>query len=313
MDFLVSGAELAAESGKTYLAVKPLTQSNVWTAVEKDNYQNIVVIKCPSQNDAPGRWPRFLNEMVMHELFKTSHYVRKQVDRIPPKPETGLPPMLVLEILETTIWQARLERPLSRPEIVAILEGILKGLRDVHAHGLVYGDMKMENLLLDGFVADVVSDGSQFTIKLGDLGNVMQPATGTIQPVAYRAPEIYFREIITPAADIWAVGLIYSHLLEAQCTFDQTGMYDATQDNSETIEEREQAIKHAIASDYDLGSIEYYKASALPNLDEGQLKGRQWEKLRSRGLRELDVEFLRRVMRADPRERPTAKAILSSQ
>ncbi|EGP86792.1 uncharacterized protein MYCGRDRAFT_44256, partial [Zymoseptoria tritici IPO323] len=137
MSCLSEGAEFISEAGKTYLAVSSLGQSNVWTAVEKDDMSNIVVLKAPSDNDIPGQWPRFQHEMIMHELFKNSKNIRRQVDRIPPTPE-GSPPILVLEITETTLWGARTKRPFSRGEIVATMKGILLSLQEVHEHGLVY-------------------------------------------------------------------------------------------------------------------------------------------------------------------------------
>lgn len=91
-----------SELDKKYLAVSSLGQSNVWTAVEDGNFANIVVLKAPSDDDIAGSWPAFQQEMVMHELFKNSKYIRKQVDRIAPVEER--PPMLVLEIAEMTLW-----------------------------------------------------------------------------------------------------------------------------------------------------------------------------------------------------------------
>lgn len=220
--------------------------------------------------------------------------------------------MLVLEILETTVWLARIKRPFSQQEIVAIIKGVLEGLREIHSRGLVYGDLKMENIMLGGFDADNVSDGSQWTIKLGDLGTVMPPAKGTVQPVAYRAPEIYFKEEITPAADIWAVGLIFSHLLEAQHHFSLTGLYDDLYYGSGTMEERVRAMRYNIANDYNLRHLPYYKDCDLPYRDEHHAEGNHWENLRKRGLEELDIEFLQRIMKADPRQRPSARAILAS-
>lgn len=304
---LYEGAELTSESGKTYLAVSSLGQSNVWTAAEKENFGNIVVLKAPSDTDRYGSWPAFCDEMVMHELFKESDHVRKQVDRI--APEKKGPPMLVLEIAEMTLWQARTKRPLSRGEIVAVVRGILQGLEEIHAKGLVYGDLKMENVMISGFDIDKPGDGSNLEVKIGDLGTVAYPANGTLQPVAYRAPEVYFKEEITPAADIWGLGLIYSHLVEAKLSFSKSGIYDDLTPASSSLNQREHAVGSQISKDYDLRNTEYYKHCALPSRSERRTSGNHWAK---RGLDARDVDFLERVMKADPRERPTARAILAS-
>lgn len=319
MGFLQEGTKLTSEAGKTYLAVDNLGQPNVWTGVEetcaeKDNFTNVVILKAPSDDDDKAEsWPKFVHEMIMHELFKNSPHIRKQIDRIPPVKETKSPPVLVLEIFQTTLWQARTKRPLSRLEIVAIMKGVLEALRDIHAKGLVYSDLKMENVMVNGFDPQAQSHGSCLTIKLGDLGTVMYPAKGTAQPIAYRAPEVFFKEEIAPAADIWAVGLIYSHLLEAQNNFSKTGLYDDLYFGSGITSERVQALRHAIANDYDLKNVPYYKGCTLPYRDEDHARGDHWENLRGRGMEELDVAFLQRILKANPKERPSAKAILASQ
>ncbi|KAK4498358.1 hypothetical protein PRZ48_011016 [Zasmidium cellare] len=318
MGYLKEGTELKSESGKTYLAVSSLGQANVWTGVEntgvgKDDFSKVVVLKAPSEDDEQGTWTQFVHEMIMHELFKEAPHIRKQIDRIAPDKDKESPPVLVLEIFETTLWQARTKRPLSRLEIVAITRSILEALQVIHANGLVYADLKMENVLMNGFDPEAQSHGSCLSIKLGDLGAVMYPASGTAQPIAYRAPEVFFKEEITPAADIWAVGLIYSHLLEARNSFSETGLYDDMNSGSESMDERVQAMRHALANDYDLMHVPYYKDCELPHRDEDHARGNHWENLRKKGMEELDVAFLQRILKANPKERPSAKAILASQ
>ena len=240
MTAITEGSQLIGESGKTYLAVGPLGQANVWTAVETSNLNNIVVIKSPtSDDDAGASWPHFQHEMIMHELFKDCDGIRKLVDRVPPVKARGAPPMLVLEIFETTLWQARAKRPFSRGEIKAVCRGILRGLQQVHSKGLVYADLKMPNVMISGFDVSTPGDGSKLVAKLGDLGIVMPPCNGKVQPVAYRAPEIYFKGEIAPPADIWAFGLVCCHLLEAQIRFSKTGLYDDLETSGGSMPERE--------------------------------------------------------------------------
>ncbi|KAK4545702.1 hypothetical protein LTR36_002656 [Oleoguttula mirabilis] len=312
MTAISEGAELVGESGKTYLAVGSLGQENVWTAVERDDPSNIVVLKAPAADDTSEAWPHFQQEMIMHELLKDCSAIRKQVDRIPPVEEDGSPPILVLEIFETTLWQARTKRPFSKGEVQSVSKSILQGLKQVHDKGLVYVDLKMENVMLSGFDTSAAGDGSKLVTKLGDLGIVMEPANGKSQPVAYRAPEVFFKGDLAPPADIWAFGLIYSHLLEARRRFSNTGLYDDLYIGGGSMGEREQAMRFAIANDYDIRNVEYYKDCALPYRDETHLIGQQWDELRKRGINESEIEFLQWVLTTDPGVRPTAQAILDS-
>nr|POF26323.1 mitogen-activated protein kinase hog1 [Quercus suber] len=310
---ITEGSEHIGESGKTYLAVSALGQDNVWTAVEKNNPGNIVVLKSPSADDTSAGWPRFQHEMVMHELFKDSQWIRQQVDRIPASPDSTTPPILVLEILEGTLWAARSKRPFAKGEVKAVARSILHGLCEVHANGLVYADLKMQNIMLSGFDSSTPGDGSSLVTKLGDLGIVMSPSMGKVQPVAYRAPEIHLKYRITEAADIWGFALVYCHLLEAQTRFSRTGLYDDLDTGRGTMPEREEAAKVAVANDYDLFDVEYYRDCPLPCNDPSHEPGRHWQELKKRGLGDEDIAFLKWVLKADPTKRPTASDILASK
>ncbi|EMC93388.1 hypothetical protein BAUCODRAFT_37076 [Baudoinia panamericana UAMH 10762] len=312
MHALHEGAELRGESGKTYLAVSALGQENVWTAVDKDDVSTIVVLKGPASTDIGTSWPRFQHEMIMHELFKECKHVRKQVDRIPPVQGSTSPPILVLEMMETTLWDARKMRSFTTEEVKLVATYILLGLAEIHQRGLVFADLKMQNVMINGFSASESNSG-KLLAKLGDLGIVMSPSRGKVQPVTYRAPEVYFKGEITQAADIWAFGLVYCHLLEAQKRFTRPGLYDDLYTGTGTMPEREQAMRYALSDDYDVGHVDYFKGCPLPYRDERKEIGHQWEELRKRGLEEDDISFLKKVLVPDPRERPTAQAILMSR
>jgi protein kinase len=306
---LSEGSELIAESGKVYTPVSNLGQANVWVAVEKGNNGNIVVLKEPDGAEPPP-WETFQHEMIMHETFKQCPQIRKQVDRIPPTRQGGKP-TLVLEMFETTVWTARSKRPFSVPEVKAVLKAALLGLKDVHAQGLVYADLKMENIMLNGFDVHKPGPAASLVTKLGDLGTVMAPDMGQVQPVVYRAPEVYFKGQITRKADIWSWGLIYCHLMEARTNFSDTGMYDDLVTGTVSITARANAVRYAIANDYEVHGEAYYRDVALPKQDH-RGKGNQWEDLRQKGIEQSEVDFLRWVMRADPRKRPAAEDILKS-
>ncbi|KAI5194407.1 kinase-like protein [Aureobasidium subglaciale] len=312
---LSEGTTLVGESGKKYLTVSSLGQSNVWTAVEQSKDPNkpvqVVVIKEPGEIDTEPGWPSFQNEMVMHQVFKDSPGIRQQIDRIPPT-EAGGPPMIVLEITETTLWIARTKRPMSLAEIKTVAKDVLIGLRDVHAKGLVYADLKPQNIMVDGFNAESEEKDDHLKATLGDLGLVMEPMNGKVQPISYRAPEVYLKGDITSRVDVWGWALIYCHLLEARTRFSKTGLYDDLETKNGGMAEREEAVKSALMNDYKLQNDPVYGNVPLPQNDPSKHKGDQWELLRQRGLEEGEVDFLRWVLKADPYQRPTVNQILES-
>ncbi|KAF2850768.1 kinase-like protein [Plenodomus tracheiphilus IPT5] len=313
------GKELVGENGQRYLLVQAMGQPNVWIAVDAATQEKLYIVKQPSDDDnnMPG-WPRFQHEMIMHELFKEHDAIRPQVDRIPPTSSAD-PPKLVLELLQTTLWDARRKREFSDVELKQIMRQILLGLQEVHQQGLVYADLKMENVLLSNFTPSPPTSTStspptsttpDITAKLGDLGIVMSPMRGTVQPLAYRAPEVYFLQEITPAADIWSWGLIYCQLLEAQASFHNTGMYDELLLGKTTsFVQKELSVRRAIAKDFDLGGVGYYDGCGLEGMGRD---GGQWEELRRKGVREEEIGFLKWILNPVPGDRPSAEEILKS-
>lgn len=305
------GKELVGENGQRYLLVQAMGQPNVWIAVDAATQEKLYIVKQPNDDDNQPGWPRFQHEMIMHELFKEHDAIRPQIDRIPPTSHAD-PPKLVLELLQTTLWDARRKREFSEAELKQIMRQILLGLQEVHEQGLVYADLKMENILLSNFTPSTSSNPStpDITAKLGDLGIVMSPMRGTVQPLAYRAPEVYFRQEITPAADIWSWGLIYCQLLEAQASFHNTGLYDELlQGKNTSFVQKELSVRRAIAEDFNLGGMQYYNGCGLAV--SGQ-NGAQWEELARKGVQDGDVAFLKWVLNPVPGARPMAGDILKS-
>ncbi|KAA8494374.1 putative myosin light chain kinase [Porphyridium purpureum] len=118
-------------------------------------------------------------------------------------------------------------------------QGILRGVAYLHAHGIVHGDIKPENVLCK-------ARAWPLQVKLADFGlasfvgedgvllpnpNVQRP-TGT---VGYIAPEIVRRQPYGPPADMWACGVILYIMLSGKAPF-----YGADDDQvSEMVERHE--------------------------------------------------------------------------
>src|SRR3954467_10127960 len=108
--------------------------------------------------------------------------------------------------------------PLSR--IRAIASQILSGLAAIHRAGLVHGDMKSGNVLVDS------SDGLD-RVKIIDFGLARRPGThltllgenlvaGTPD---YMAPELIRGEAISVATDLYAVAVILYEMLTGTTPF----------------------------------------------------------------------------------------------
>jgi protein kinase len=174
----------------------------------------------------------------------------------------------------------------------------------------------MQNILLSGFEDEPnkkaeVGD-NRITAKLGDLGIVMEPAKGLVQPIVYRAPEVYFRNEINKPADIWSWGLIYCQLLEAQASFNKYGIYDELLQGNTGQGQKERSVERAIAHDFGLNTLDYYDGCRLPYHDRSHHEGQHWDRLIEKGVPEKEIKFLTWVLNPVPTDRPTAQQILDA-
>jgi serine/threonine protein kinase len=112
---------------------------------------------------------------------------------------------------------------LSTPQIAGVLEGVLAGLSHGEAHGIVHRDLKPENLL-------VAADGR---VKIADFGvaraynraatRAVVTSTGTtIGTPAYMSPEQALGGKLTPATDLYSLGVVAWELLAGQVPFEET-------------------------------------------------------------------------------------------
>jgi len=108
------------------------------------------------------------------------------------------------------------------PMVLAVTRDMLAGLAYLHENGIIHGDIKPDNLLLDRKITeDLTAD--DIHIKLVDFGssstidNIFTTKVGT---VGYIAPEIVVgREFGTPA-DIWSAFTVIFELIAGDSLFD---------------------------------------------------------------------------------------------
>ncbi len=130
---------------------------------------------------------------------------------------TGIP-WLAMELLEGEDLFARIERVrvLDRETTRLIFEQLCHGLAAAHARKIVHRDLKPENV----FLALPRRPGVPFTIKILDFGiaKTVQEAdtkmTAALGTPAWMAPEQTEQgSSITPATDVWPLGLLAFLLL----------------------------------------------------------------------------------------------------
>jgi tRNA A-37 threonylcarbamoyl transferase component Bud32 len=112
---------------------------------------------------------------------------------------------------------------LSIAQIAGMLESVLAGLSHGESQGIVHRDLKPENLL-------IAADGR---VKIADFGvaraynaaatRAVVTATGTtIGTPAYMAPEQALGETLTPATDLYSLGIVAWEMLTGTVPFEST-------------------------------------------------------------------------------------------
>jgi serine/threonine-protein kinase len=124
---------------------------------------------------------------------------------------------LVMERIDGESLAARLRR-VGRIEEAALRElaaAIADGMQAAHARGIVHRDLKPGNVMLRGDVPTIVDFGIAKS-----LGNTSVAVTERrVGTVAYMAPEQLVDGLITPAVDIWALGVILYEAATGQAPF----------------------------------------------------------------------------------------------
>lgn len=126
--------------------------------------------------------------------------------------------LLVLECISCpTYFKDKVDtntRPIKNEDKLKLyMSDTLNALVYLHSQGIVHGDIKLENMLLD---ADEEQEGCVPTVKLCDLGlsrvldketkkSYMEFAVGS---TSYMAPEIKANTYVDEKIDMWALGVV---------------------------------------------------------------------------------------------------------
>lgn len=108
----------------------------------------------------------------------------------------------------------------SEEEAAYLIKQVLEGVAYLHTKGIVHGDLKLENILLEGNMPCV-------TVKIADFGlskvfSSSPTRTTVCGSPLYMAPELLTldqKSELAPAVDVWSVGVILFILLAGYAPF----------------------------------------------------------------------------------------------
>jgi len=154
---------------------------------------------------------RFVREAQVGARIASEHVV--EVTAAGVDDESGLP-YIVMELLEGETLQSYVKRRAFLPpaELALVFQQLCHAMMAAHAAGIVHRDLKPENVFL---ALSRRAGGAPFVVKVLDFGIAKLAAeagtrgtTGAMGSPLWMAPEQTERGTITPAADVWALGLI---------------------------------------------------------------------------------------------------------
>jgi tetratricopeptide (TPR) repeat protein len=165
-----------------------------------------VAVKCIRHADAPDvdlvREAR-AGASLRHAAFVKVHAIE----------DDGATQAIVMELVPgRTLKQVLAEGPVARADALAWTRQLAEAMRDAHAGGLVHGDLKPSNVMIE-------PGGAVRILDFGLAQRVDTLATASLSPaelqgtIAYMAPERLLGAPLTPRADVYALGLIVYELV----------------------------------------------------------------------------------------------------
>lgn len=122
-------------------------------------------------------------------------------------------PFIAMELMEGESLKSMVEREGRLPpdRAVTILREVLKGLEYIHGRGIIHRDIKSENILLSlAGVVKITDFGIAKSSEDDPYQTMQQVILGT---PAYISPEQIRGERLTPASDIYSLGIVLYEML----------------------------------------------------------------------------------------------------
>ena len=126
-------------------------------------------------------------------------------------------PFIVMDLVAGLSLDHMLSRsgPLSPAAAFEYLQAIGEGLSYAHSAGIVHGDLKPRNMLIEnrGGNAVKLTDFGLAAIKAGKLDGPAQETSGVLRSPLYLAPEEWSEERSDTRSDIYSLGAVLYHML----------------------------------------------------------------------------------------------------
>ncbi|KAJ0161526.1 Serine/threonine-protein kinase US3 -like protein [Colletotrichum tanaceti] len=262
-----------------------------------------------------GHW-RLQNEAdILHRYQSKTPFLRPIIDEVQ---EPADPPSIILRHLDSELLTESKKQRFTRPEIKHVARCILQALLVLHKDGMVHTDVKLDNV----FVNYGQSNQRFSEVQLGDCGGAVHKDSnfareGHFIGAAFtRSPEAMLQLSWGTPTDVWSFGNAVLSLVHGggYHQFDPgwEKMTPEDQDYEFTVLKRMYnslgPFPPSIADILDPETFEIIHFIAQQGPPQRPLQRWTTEEIPS-----ADNEFLRRILKLDPRDRPTVEEILEDE
>ena len=177
---------------------------------------------------------RFKREVLLALRFSGPHVCRIHAFH-PPTDSACRSAFLTMEFLDgiTLADKIRESGPLPWCEVKTIALEICEGLRVMHEAGVIHRDLKSRNVMLanrNGTVSAVVMDfglAHEVTSTTSETATDVSAEHNVAGTVEYMAPEQFAGDLLSPAADIFALGVVMYELATGRHPFPSSSILQA--------------------------------------------------------------------------------------
>jgi hypothetical protein len=197
-----------------YRPVRPLGSGgsgSVWLAHDERSGRKVALKIVPREGNAASRAEReaATAARLRHERCLRAYTLARDAEHV----------YIAYEFVPgRTLRDALRTETLSDRDVLRIAAQILEGLAHAHEQGIVHRDVKPSNVLL--------ADGPDISVRLLDFGLALIREEDTLTAagdvpgtLAYISPERLRGRTATPAADVWAVGVLVWEALAGRHPF----------------------------------------------------------------------------------------------
>ncbi|KKZ60399.1 hypothetical protein EMCG_00685 [[Emmonsia] crescens] len=294
----------------TYTITKQLGEF-IWLGSNKVG--QTVVIKA-------ARHFRITNERDVLRKFKSkTPHLRPLIDEIV---EPADLPAIVLKHLEDDLLTASNAEKLSGREIKYVSKRVLEALKVLHEDDYVHTDIKMDNVLVNYALSSRSESEQRFTdVQLADLESTVNITSrfckdhDEIGTPIWRSPEAQLGLKWGPPTDIWSFGTMVISMIWGDNFF----IFKPTVPRGHDEYELQILAKYHIyfgpypPSYVDLADQETLGVLSLVMNDVPPEKLRPFSLASQQEISKEDKEFVLKIMKLDPRDRPTAKKLLKDE